>query len=215
MRYKLVIFDMDGTLVDTSKGILNSHRYAHKMMGLSEPSDAELEGVIGGPLLQTYQMRFGFSAADAKKTVKIYRQYYAEYGIYESKLYDGMEELLISLREHEIKLGVATLKAERFAKIMLENMGIANLFDVIYGVDENDKQTTADLIQLCMTTLGMLKQETVMIGDSIHDLNGARECGIDFIGVTYGFGFSDEKKEQKWLMCSSIDELLDGILNKE
>ena len=191
MKYKLAVFDMDGTLADTSEGILNCHRYAHKMMGRPEPTDEELDGVIGGPLLDSYRTRFGFSEEDAKQAVKIYRERYAEQGIYEAKLYDGMKETLQQLKASGMKLAVATLKAERFAKIMLENMGVADLFDVIYGVDENDKRTKAELIQMCMNTLQIEKAETVMIGDSIHDLNGAKECDVDFIGVTYGFGFDD------------------------
>ncbi len=214
MSYKLVVFDMDGTLADTSEGILNSHRYAHKMMERPEPTAEELAGVIGGPLLQTYQTRFAFSEADAKEAVRQYRQWYAENGIYQAKLYDGMKELLINLKVQGFKLGVATLKAERFAKVMLKNMGVFSLFDVIYGVDENDKRTKAELIQLCMTTIGVNKADTVMIGDSVHDLKGAEEAGVSFIGVSYGFGFNGVSKLENISVCNTVVELLSTI-NKE
>ena len=211
MKYKLAVFDMDGTLADTSEGILNCHRYAHKVMGRPEPRDEELDGVIGGPLLETYKTRFGFPEEDAKQAVKIYRERYAEQGIYEAKLYDGMKETLQQLKASGVKLAVATLKAERFAKIMLANMGVADLFDAIYGVDENDKRTKAELIQMCMDTLQVEKSETVMIGDSIHDLNGAKECNVDFIGVTYGFGFKMPMNGSLGLFCIIPDDLLKAI----
>lgn len=214
MNYKLAIFDMDGTLADTSEGIMNSHRYTHKMMGLVEPSDEDLDGVIGGPLLQTYQNRFGFSEKEAKNAVKIYRERYAEKGIYEAKLYEGMQAVLTALKNSHVKLGVATLKAERFAKTMLADMGVASLFDVIYGVDDNDKRTKSELIQLCMHELNMSPKNTVMIGDSMHDLNGAMECDIAFIGVTYGFGFKKNAQNFNYPLCDTPNELLPYILGK-
>lgn len=191
MKYQLVIFDMDGTLADTSPGIYNSHRYAHKMMGRQEPTNEELDGIIGGPLLKNYRERFGFSETDARKAVEFYRDYYAENGIYQAELYSGMGATLRKLHDLGIYLGVATLKAERFAKIMLKNMSVYDCFDAICGMDEHDTRTKAQLIKLCMEKVGVSSTDTILVGDSIHDLNGAKECCIDFLGVTYGFGFVD------------------------
>lgn len=192
MMKQLVIFDMDGTLADTSRGILNSHRHAHAAMGRPEPTDEELDGVIGGPLLQSYTYRFGFSEEDARKAVQAYREYYACHGIHEAVLYPGMALTLKALKDAGYKLGVATLKAERFAKIMLRELGVADLFDAIYGMDEQDTRTKAGLIGLCMEAVGASTSETTLVGDSIHDLNGARQSGISFVGVTYGFGFHEK-----------------------
>ena len=186
---KLIVFDMDGTLADTSPGILNSHRYAHEKMGRPQPATDVLRSVIGGPLLNSYETRFGFSDIQAREAVSHYRNYYAERGYLEAELYPGMKETLTKLRENGYSLGVATLKAERFVKTMLENMGIAECFDVIFGMDDADTRTKAQLIQMCMQTVGASSDATTMVGDSIHDLNGAQQVGVDFIGVTYGFGF--------------------------
>lgn len=192
---KLIVFDMDGTLADTSPGILNSHRHAHKMMGRPVPDDKALEGVIGGPLLKQFTDRFGYSEPDAREAVTIYRNYYAEKGLLEAELYPGMAEALRQLHNSGCKLGVATLKAERFVKVMLEHMGVADCFDAIYGMDEADTRTKTMLIDMCMEATGCSREETVMVGDSIHDLNGARLSGVDFLGVTYGFGFKDSIPE--------------------
>lgn len=205
--YKLVVFDMDGTLADTSPGILNSHRYAHKMMGRKEPTNEELEGVIGGPLLQNYSERFGFGEVEARKAIAHYREYYQRQGLFEAEIYAGMRETLARLKDMGLLLGVATLKAERFAKVMLPQMGIDHFFSVIYGVDENDERTKAKLIELCMEQMGVSKDETILVGDSIHDLLGAKEAGVSFLGLTYGFGFSEMNPPENSLYCTSPGEI--------
>ena len=186
MKYQLVVFDLDGTLADTSPGIVNSHRYAHKMMGRPEPPLGELRSVIGGPLLQIYRDRFGFSEVDARRALTFYRSYYAEKGIYEATLYPGIPETLQQLHSLGAQLGVATLKAERFAYKILR------YFSAVYGMDENDERTKAKLLQLCMEAVYTTPDRTVLIGDSIHDLEGATSCGLSFLGVAYGFGFVDQ-----------------------
>lgn len=200
---KLIIFDMDGTLSDTSRGILNSHRYAHNKMGRPEPSEDVLRSVIGGPLLNSYETHFAFSEVHARNAVAHYRNYYAEKGYLEADLYPKMKDTLIELKARGYYLGVATLKAERFVKRMLENMGIAEHFDVIYGMDEADTRTKSQLIEMCMQTTGVTAAATTMIGDSIHDLRGAEQVGVNFIGVTYGFGFSATEKASNYPFCDT------------
>lgn len=193
--YQLVIFDMDGTLADTSPGILNSHRHANVMMGRPVPDDEALAGVIGGPLLQTYIQRFGFSEKDARKAVDIYREYYSQHGIHEARLYPGMAQTLRALRQRGVSVALATLKAERFAKVMLEELGVLDCFTVVYGMDEQDTRTKSQLIEMCMETAGVSAEQSLMVGDSIHDQNGAKSCGVDFLGVTYGFGFRPGERQ--------------------
>lgn len=190
-KYKLIIFDMDGTLVDTSEGILACHKYANVKMGRPEPTDQELSGIIGGPLLKTYKSRFLFSDEEAVEAVRIYREHYAVYGIKGVKLYEGMKNTLSKLKKSGYKLAVATLKAERFAKTILSDLGINLYFDVVRGVDENDRLSKTDLIELCIKESGVKKIESVLVGDSINDEEGAEIAGIDFIAATYGFGFSE------------------------
>ena len=213
-KYKAVIFDMDGTLADTSLGIYNCHKYTMVEMGQAEPTLENLVGVIGGPLLKTYQNKFGFCEEDAKRAVMIYRNRYAQKGIYEAELYGGIKELLEYLKQKGYKIGVATLKAERFAKIMLENMGVAHYFDVIRGVDEKDQLTKAELLKLCIEEMGIEKDRAVLVGDSEFDAIGAQEIGIDFIGVTYGFDFENVEDVSKYkpvyiaISCNDIKNFL-------
>lgn len=202
---------MDGTIADTSMGIINSHRYAHKMMGCTSPDIEILKGVIGGPLLRTYMTCFGFSTEDARVAVKYYREYYTEKGLFEAKIYDGMKESLQELKANGYLLGVATLKAEKFVKTMLEYLGIAKYFDVIYGMDDNDTRTKSGLIQMCMKKMEVTESQTLMVGDSEHDMMGAQQAKVRFVGVTYGFGFKGTMSEYGCIFCDSLQELLEFI----
>lgn len=189
MKYKLIIFDFDGTIADTSEGILDSHRYTLAAMGSSIPSKNILRSIIGGALLETYKKRFGLTENQARRAVNIYRERYAEIGIHKACLYPGVKEMISELKSQGYKIGVATLKAERFATCMLDEMGIIDYFDVICGMDDSDEHTKASLVRKCCASSGVDEHETVLVGDSDSDINGSIEAQVDFIGVTYGFGF--------------------------
>ncbi len=208
-NYELIIFDLDGTLADTSEGIYNAHKYANVQMGREEPSEAEMQDIIGAPLLDTYIGRFGYEKDEAKRAVKIYRDWYAKYGVNEVKLYNKICEMLRVLRHKKYRLAVATLKAENLANDVLNHLGIAQFFELIRGVDENDALTKCDLINLCIEELKGNKRKSVLVGDSMHDLSGAEEAGIDFIAVRYGFGSFGARRLD---MMKSINEPLE-ILN--
>ena len=212
-KYSLIVFDMDGTLADTSPGILNSHRYAHQAMGRAIPDEAVLRSVIGGPLLRTYQERFGFSESDARTAVAHYRNYYRRSGVFQAALYPKIPELLRGLLAHGMSLGVATLKAETFAVDMLKRMGVYDCFSAVCGMDENDTRTKAELIRQCMKLTGTASNETLLVGDSMHDWEGACTAGVGFIGVTYGFGFSAAEAYTDFLICHSPKEILLKIEN--
>ena len=116
---KLIIFDFDGTIADTSEGILDAHRFVLNTMGREVPSEEELRGVIGANLLTTYIEKFGFSDLDARVAVRVYRERYAEVGIHKAILYPGFVDVIKNLKNKGYKIGVATLKVEDFAKSML------------------------------------------------------------------------------------------------
>jgi phosphoglycolate phosphatase len=203
-KFKLIIFDLDGTIADTSRGIINCHKHANAMMGNKIEDEKMLASVIGGPLLNTYRTKFGYSEADARLAVDIYRERYATEGFKEAVLYPEMEKTLIALKEKGYRLAVATLKAEKFAIPMLIELGVGDLFDVIHGVDDKDTHTKSSMIDLCIKELKCTKEESVLVGDSIHDARGAMESGIDFIAATYGFGFKTENELDSAHACALI-----------
>ena len=186
---KLVIFDFDGTIADTSLGILDSHIFALSAMGRAVPSEEELRKVIGGNLLKVYINTFKFLEADAREAVRVYRERYAQVGIHKATLYLGFKEMLADLKNKGYRIGIATLKAESFAKIMVQEMHIARYFDEICGMDPNDGLDKAGLILKCCDLCGCEKENAVLIGDSNNDWIGSKQAEVSFIGVTYGFVF--------------------------
>ena len=208
-KYKLIIFDLDGTLSDTSEGINKCYKHALVYMGRPEPADSELKNVIGGSLLKTFQDKFGFSEEDALKATTEYRNRYKQKGVYECKLYNGMKDTLQELKARGYMLAVATLKAENLAKIVLSNLGVADLFNLIHGVDSKDTLTKSDLINMCVSELGCEDFESVLVGDSIHDANGAKKSNVDFIAALYGFGFKTTDDLNQVPHVNQINSTLD------
>lgn len=207
---QLVVFDFDGTIADTSEGIIDAHKYTLGVTGKEVPSDETLHGVIGGNLLKTYMATFGFSEDDAREALKIYRKRYAEVGIHKAKVYPGFEELLGLLKSNGYKIGVATLKAEIFAKQMLQEMGINQYFDEVCGMDINDRLDKAGLIVKCAQLCGVELSSVMLVGDSNNDLIGAETAGVHFIGVTYGFGFKPEIKYDFYVV-DSVEDLFEYV----
>lgn len=207
--YKNIIFDMDGTLVNTYEGIYNSYQYAVTKMGMHFGGHQFVKKVIGAPLKEVFLKEFCLSEEAATEAIKLYRRYYQEQGKKEVCLYDGMVELLKALKERGCNICVATLKKEQFAKEIVENMGIAVFFDVVYGIDEKDSYTKADLILKCIEHVKGEKKDSILIGDSEYDFFGAKEVGIDFLAVTYGFGFNEglQNKEIKYVASECMEVL--------
>ncbi len=204
--YKLIIFDLDGTLADTSCGILECHRFTNQKMGKPIVDETILDGVIGAPLLNTYQKRFGYSENEARRAIRIYREHYAEVGIEGTRLYTGMAECLAKLKEEGHLLAVATLKAEKLARAVLQKLGIDIYFDCIVGMDEEDSTQKADMLAHCMAELQVNHEHTLLIGDSVQDSQSAKEAGISFLGVTYGFGFTKEHRSSEVGALALVDD---------
>lgn len=205
MKPRLIVFDLDGTLADTSPGIINSHKFANLKMGRQVPDDETLAKVIGGPLLETYKKKFSYSDSDAVEAVRIYRERYATHGINEVEIYSEIPELLKELKSRGFMLAVATLKAEKFAIPMLTALGVAQYFDLIHGVDDKDTRTKSFLIELCMSELNVSKEETILVGDSSHDAIGAQSAGVGFVAALYGFGFKTKSDVAFFSSLGSIE----------
>ena len=208
---KLVIFDFDGTIADTSPGILDSHRFALSAMGRDVLPDDELRKFIGGNLLTTYINSLDFSENDARKAVRIYRERYAHEGVHMAILYPGFKDAIQQLKHNGYMIGIATLKAESFAKQMVHELGIAEYIDVVCGMNAQDNLTKADLVKQCCCLCNGALEETVLVGDSNNDWIGATQAGVKFIGVTYGFGFKSGT-EYEFCTVDKVSELLDILM---
>lgn len=193
MKYKYVLFDMDGTLVNTYQGIYNSYKYAFEKMGLPFLGDKLVGKVIGAPLLSVFEDHLGLGKGKALKAVEHYRKYYSETGKTEVTVYDGIEKSLIALKEAGCVLGVATLKREDFALDILKELNLLKYFDVVYGANKTDTLSKSDLLQKCTDAIKMKNFEGILVGDSEYDAEGAQKAGMDFCAVLYGFGFKEDK----------------------
>ena len=194
-KYELIIFDLDGTLADTSPGILNSIRYARKMMDLPEITLEQMYSHVGPPMEESYNRNFGLTGEKLKQAVSYHKEYAMEQGYKEIELYQGVPELITELKKHGYKIAVATLKAHTTAVKIFESLSLTDKFDIIKGVDINSPMTKAQLLEYCLEQIGTPKEKALLIGDSVYDAKGAQEAGIDFLAVTYGFGFKKGENE--------------------
>lgn len=196
MRYSAVIFDFDGTICDTGEGILKSAKYALEAFGYDAPDYEELTCFIGPPLLITFQEKFGADAATADELVRKFRERYTNKGVFESKLYDGVKELLMKLKKDNIKIGIASSKPQDYIETLLDHFGIKSYFDVICGVSFTaDCESKASIIARCQKELDTAGNLCLMVGDKKYDIEGAKANLIDSAGVLWGYGTKFEHIE--------------------
>lgn len=193
---KYILFDLDGTLVDSSEGIVNCFSYAFCRMGLLPPSPAVLRSRIGPPLLDSFLDFFGGDRERALRAVAFYRERYGGTGWRECVLYPRVAESLARLQARGRTLGVATGKPQRFAEKILNASGVGEYFSAVVGSrEDNTFDRKGDILREAMRRLGASPRETVMVGDRLHDVMGAKENGVPSVGVTYGFAAAGELEE--------------------
>lgn len=192
--YSLIIFDLDGTLSDPYPGIARSIRYALEKMGRPVPPVEILKLFIGPPLHHSFQEHSLFSREEADEAVQFYRERYTEKGLYENELYPGISELLLSLKEKDCKLGVATSKPIAFAERILSHFQISHIFDYIEGASlDGSYSDKKDIISSVLLHFREYEKKNIlMIGDRKYDVIGANHSGIDSAAVLYGYGTEDE-----------------------
>lgn len=185
---RVVLFDLDGTLTDSSKGILASITYMLKNLELEVPDEEVLRTFIGPPLSLSLGNLYGMDKEAAQKATLIYRDYYAAYGILQLEVYPGIAETLAELSEN-YTLGVATSKPTPYAQQIINNLNFTPYFNGIFGADmEGKREGKAAIIKDALIDLAVKPEEVIMVGDREFDIKGARENGVDSIGVLYGFG---------------------------
>lgn len=192
--YDIFFFDLDGTLTDSSIGITNSVMYALKKYGIEETDRTKLYKFIGPPLMESFQKYYGFSKEQSKEAVEYYREYYRDKGLYENRVYDGIEEVVKKLKEAGKIVVVATSKPEVFAREILDYFKISQYFDYVAGMQlDGGRGTKAEVIEYAIETCEIKNRAKVlMIGDREHDVLGAKKTGLDCLGVLYGFGNQTE-----------------------
>lgn len=191
-----LLFDLDGTLTDPMVGITSSVQYALEKFGIHVRYLKELIPFIGPPLAESFQKFYGFSKEDAEKAIQYYREYYAPKGIFENEVYEGIPEMLAHLTEAGFTLLVATSKPTVFARKVLKHFGMEDYFSFVGGSELDGSRTKkAEVISYILKTCGIEVKEAIMIGDRRHDIEGGKACGLESVGVLYGYGTEQELTE--------------------
>jgi phosphoglycolate phosphatase len=192
LTYQTVLLDLDGTLVDSAPGIVSTIAYTLETMGRDVPPMSELLRWVGPPLPESFELRAQMSAEEAAEAIGVYRTRYLDVGVYDAKLFDGVAHLLRGLRGAGAHLAIATSKPTTPATIMLEHFTLSDYFDVIAcAADDETRGSKAEVIEDALTGLraqGLPTDTMVMVGDRIHDIEGAAHHGIDTIMVRWGYG---------------------------
>ena len=197
-KYDYVIFDFDGTVVDTGEGILKSLQYSFREMGREVPELDDLKKFIGPPIYYSYTTYYGVSEEEAGEYIKKYRERYKVKGIYECELYEGMTQLLDSLKAEGIEIGIASSKPMHLIYSVADYLKITDKFDAIVGVkiDDSNHSSKTQLVLDAMTEMGATdKSKVLMVGDRLYDIDGAAGAGVDSCGAIWGYGNEEEFRE--------------------
>ena len=192
LKYQSVLLDLDGTLVDSAPGIVSTLAYTLEDMGREVPSMKDLLRWVGPPLPESFATRGGMSSSEVAEAIRIYRARYLDVGVYDAKLFDGVADLLLGLRDAGAHLAIATSKPTTPATIMLEHFTLSDFFDVIScAADDETRGSKAEVVEDALAGLrqkGLPTDNAIMVGDRIHDVEGAGHHGIDTIMVRWGYG---------------------------
>lgn len=194
MNNRTILFDLDGTLMDSKEGILNCVRYALRKMGAPIPPEEVLQTFIGPPLVESFAACCGFTPLQAQQAVEHYRERFGEVGLFENSVYDGVYDLLDALRAAGLSLSIATSKPEVYARRIVERFELAPYFDHVCGAELNGTRIHKDevIAYALQQYAHVAPEDFLMVGDRKHDMEGAAINGITAVGVLYGYGSRDE-----------------------
>lgn len=210
-----ILFDLDGTIIDSKEGILHSVCYALDKMGRDVPDEKELLCFIGPPLSVSFATFCGMNAEETERAVAFYRENYAPRGVYEFSVYPGVETMLKKLSSGGRRLYLATSKPEVFAKKILEKAGLDSYFTAVCGsLIPSGRDKKEDVISYLVENEGLSLDETVMVGDRSYDAEGAHAVGLVAIGVSYGYGSVKELNRAGFEAIASSPKELASIIQR-
>ena len=199
-----ILFDLDGTLTESGRGVINGAKHALKHFGITPPADEALAVFIGPPLKESFMRFYGMDESKALEAVEAYREYYHATGVYENALYPGISALLQALCDDGFLLAVSSSKAQKMVEIVLDYFSVSKFFSlVIGGTDSGARYTKAGVIAETLRlfaerdgrTVEEVRERAVMVGDRKQDIEGAKENGLRTIGVSWGYAPEGELQE--------------------
>ena len=212
MTKPYIFFDLDGTLTDPALGITNSIMYALQHFGIEVADRRELYSFIGPPLREQFEIAYGFTPAQSEIALREYRVYFGEKGLFENTVYEGIPTMLKTLKERGCQLVLATSKPQVYADRILEHFNLKQYFTFLSGSELGGARVEkADVIRFALDELKITDPtQVVMVGDRSFDVDGAAACGIETIGVTYGYGSREELQGAKQIV-DTVEELANAL----
>ena len=220
MKLKSVFFDLDGTLTDSMPGITRGVQYALKHYGIHVDDLSVLKPFVGPPLFDSFKRYYNFSDKDANDAIYVFREYYDVKGWMDNAPFDGVEDMLKTLKEAGLELYVATSKPEETAKKVLEYFQLTEYFKFIGGASMDEARVNKDDVIRYVLEENCISEEekpsVIMVGDREHDVYGAKKTGLSVIGVLYGYGSREELQSAGTdYLCETPEEtakLLKGMM---
>ncbi|MBC5787857.1 HAD family hydrolase [Clostridium facile] len=217
--YQTILFDLDGTLTDPKEGITKCVQYGLQHFGIDQPDLEQLTVFIGPPLMDGFQQYYHFTEEQASIATQKYRERFKNQGIFENKLYDGIPELLQHLLNKGKTLAIATSKPQIFTEQILDHFDLTKYFSVIVGSTlDGTLSKKEDVIQETLKQLQLNPEQfkqAIMVGDRCYDILGAQKCGLNSIGVGYGYAQPGELSQAgatyQVETILELQELLDQI----
>ena len=207
---KAILFDLDGTLIDSSEGITKSTQYALAHYGIIENDLSKFYKFIGPPLVASFKKYYDFPEEQAVEAVAVYRERYNKIGLFECSLYPGVRECIEKLKAQGYLIGMASSKPEVSCCRILEHFGILELFDDVVGATFDGRIDTKEAVlnEVMRRWSDVPKDEMCLIGDTMFDVEGANQVGIRTVAVNFGFGNVQEMVEAGAVaVCDGMEKL--------
>lgn len=189
--WKYILFDLDGTIMDSSSGIIRCIEYTLKAAGRPIPPKEVLLRFIGPPLVVGFQENINMTEKEAIWAKDKYRERYNSIGLFEAEPYAGIDQVFALLKQQGKKISLATSKPEETSIRILEHFGLLSYFDETTGATmDGSRNQKEDVIQEALHRFHITeeqKDQVLMVGDRKMDILGAKQCGIASLGVYYGF----------------------------
>ena len=197
-NYTSILFDLDGTIVDSAPGITSTLAYVFAEMGRPVPPMDELMRYVGPPILDSFRDLAGMTLGEAAEALAIYRPRYLEVGALDSSVFPGVPEVLHAIHDSGIPLSLATSKPETPATLILSHFELLDCFDVITGASDDEvRSAKADVVAEALVRLadfGADLARPVLVGDRVHDVEGAAVNGVPTIFAAWGYGGPEEQR---------------------
>lgn len=207
-KYKNILLDLDGTILDSGSGIMKSVQYVLDHFSMYHEPEEKLRKFIGPALLDSFMNFYGFSKEKSEEAVEYFREYYPEKGMFDAFIYPGMRECIEKMARDGKKLVLLTSKPIFFASQILQHFGLSDYFFMEIGPDLSEQSSDKTrLIEKALREGNFLKEDCLMVGDTKYDILAAKDVGIDSVAALYGYGEVEEISIAKYSIEKPLDLL--------